>query len=136
MGLDPAMQQQLIAAAKSASANAYCPYSNFPVGASMLLGDGQIIAGCNVENASYGLAMCAERTAIFRALAQGKGLTEVVAMAIYTPGQKTYTSCGACRQVMSEHLQDSVSVISACDADAIFEWTMGDALPKAFRLKD
>jgi len=81
--VDDAAWQALLAAAKAASAHAYCPYSHFAVGAAVRAADGRVFSGCNVENASYGLAICAERNAIFHAVAAGA--RDIVAFAIYTP---------------------------------------------------
>lgn len=86
--------------ARVAMKNAYCRYSNFRVGAAVRTRDGKIFAGCNVENASYGLTSCAERNAIFQAVAEGhRDITTVV---IVTPKQKLTPPCGACRQVINE----------------------------------
>ena len=81
--------------ARSASARAYAPYSRFPVGAAVLAGSGRIYPGCNVENAAYGMCNCAERTAIFSAVAAGE--KSVRAVAVYTPTPLPTTPCGACR---------------------------------------
>lgn len=91
-------------AALAASAQAYAPYSGFTVGAALLLSDGRIIDGCNVENASYGLALCAERNAIGTAVAQGQ--REIVAMAIATPSSPPGPPCGLCLQMMAEFCVD------------------------------
>src|SRR5579864_6622228 len=92
--------QQLLRAARSASRQAYCPYSRFAVGAALLSADGRVFAGCNVENASYGLTICAERNAIFQAVAAGE--RRIQAIAIYTPTPTPSAPCGACRQVLYE----------------------------------
>ncbi len=90
--------EELMAAAKAASANAYAPYSKFHVGAAVLDADGSVTVGCNVENAGYGSTICAERTALVSAVAQGR--TRPTALAVYTePG---VSPCGSCRQVMVE----------------------------------
>ena len=89
--------KRLIATAVSAQKSAYCPYSRYPVGASVLTGSGRIFAGCNVENASYGLSLCAERVAIFNAVTRNqKSLTAVCVVG------SSAKPCGACRQVMFE----------------------------------
>ena len=85
---------------RAAMANAYCRYSKFRVGAAVLTADGEIVAGCNVENASYGLTMCAERSAIFQAVAQGH--RDLKAVVIVTPTRSPTPPCGACRQVINE----------------------------------
>ncbi len=94
----------LVAAAWAARRNAYAPYSHFRVGAAILTSDGAVIGGCNVENISYGLTNCAERTAIFTARAAGKlgGRVTIVAVAVVGRGATPPTPCGACRQVLYE----------------------------------
>src|SRR3954471_20685817 len=95
----------LAAAARAASEQAYCPYSNFRVGAAVLTEDGAVFSGCNIENASYGLTICAERTAVFHAAA--KGHRAIVAVAVYTPTTFPTAPCGACRQVINEFGPDA-----------------------------
>lgn len=90
-------KNRLIEAAKEAQKNAYCPYSHYPVGAAVLTESGAIYTGCNVENASYGLAICAERVAIFKAVSAGE--KQVTALAV---SAKSAKPCGACRQVIIE----------------------------------
>ena len=102
----------LSVAAREATAFAYCPYSKFRVGAAVLTGDREIIGACNVENASYGLSICAERNAIFHAVATGH--REIRALVLYTPTAKPVTPCGACRQVLAEFGADA-TVICICD---------------------
>lgn len=91
---------RLLAAAKEGRNQSYSPYSNFAVGAALLCKDGSIITGCNVENASYGLTNCAERTAIFKAVSEGH--REFLAMVVVADTEGPCSPCGACRQVMSE----------------------------------
>src|SRR5690349_8261287 len=95
----------LLEAARQAAARAYCPYSRFPVGAAVLAGE-QILTGCNVENASYGLAMCAERVALFAAVAAGAGPVTEIAVVCADEARlgeaETRMPCGACRQVIAE----------------------------------
>lgn len=99
-GLDTATIERLLEAARAAAANAYVPYSDFPVGSAVLTADGQIVPGANIENASYGLTVCGERVAVFRAAAEGhRVLRAVVVAAPKAPGA---TPCGACRQVLNE----------------------------------
>ncbi|HAN05679.1 MAG: cytidine deaminase [Elusimicrobia bacterium GWA2_64_40] len=90
-------KSRLIEAAKDAQKNAYCPYSHYPVGAAVMTESGAIYTGCNVENASYGLAICAERVAIFKAVSAGE--KKVMALAV---SAKSAKPCGACRQVIIE----------------------------------
>ena len=88
----------------AAAAEAYAPYSDFHVGAALLTSNGDIVTGCNVENASYGLTNCAERTAVFRAVAEGKlskGIS-IEAIAVVNRDHKSCSPCGACRQVLAE----------------------------------
>jgi cytidine deaminase len=121
----------LVAAARTASANAHCPYSRFAVGAAVLTFDGAISAGCNVENASFGLTVCAERNAIFRAVADGA--KSIVALALYTPTPKPTTPCGACLQVIAEFGRDA-RVRCACASGEYDEYSLGDLLPHGFAL--
>jgi cytidine deaminase len=96
--------QEMRAAARAAMRNAYCRYSKFRVGAAVLTADGEVFAGCNVENASYGLTSCAERNAIFQAVAKGALSKDrkLKAVVIVTPKNKLIPPCGACRQVINE----------------------------------
>ena len=91
---------ELLQAAKEARLRAYAPYSHFPVGAAVLTAEGKIYTGCNIENVSYGLTTCAERTAIFTAVAAGEQELQAVAVVANTPAPTA--PCGACRQVMAE----------------------------------
>lgn len=124
-------RESLIAAAKEASQSAYAPYSRYKVGAAVLTGDGRIFAGCNVENASYGLTMCAERTAIFHARVHGA--ESIVAVAIYAPQMPAPTPCGACRQVISEHGASAEIVIVDAE-NSIQEFSIDELLPHSFKL--
>ena len=123
--------QALVAAAKAVSAQAYCPYSGFAVGAAVRAADGRVFAGCNVENASYGLAVCAERNAVFHAVAAG--VREVVAVAVYTPTPEYATPCGACRQVLLE-FAGNAEVLCACDGTERGRFTVPSLLPHGFAL--
>src|ERR1700758_1563994 len=101
--LSSSRQEELVAAAKRAYENAYAPYSKFRVGAAILLENGQVFSGCNVENASYGLTNCAERTAIFSAIsALGAKQVRIRAIAVVNDREVACSPCGACRQVISE----------------------------------
>ena len=93
--LDPEILTLLEAAAREASQKSYSPYSHFAVGAAILTGSGKVYSGCNVENASYGLTNCAERTAIFKAASEGE--RELVAVVVYTSTEEPTPPCGACR---------------------------------------
>jgi cytidine deaminase len=122
---------ELERAAKAAAAHAYCPYSRFAVGCAVLTGDGAIAGGCNVENASYGLTSCAERNAIFRAVADGA--TSIAALVVYTPTPSPVTPCGACRQVIAE-FGPNARVRAICDGPDTIEYTIGALLPAGFAL--
>ena len=107
--LDGATAEGLLAAAREAAGGAYAPYSGFPVGAAVLTADGTVITGCNVENASYGLTVCAERVAVFAAAAAGH--RELRAVAVVAPRALGATPCGACRQVLNEFAPAAADLI-------------------------
>ncbi len=133
----------LMAAARSASAKAYAPYSNFHVGAALLLADGSVVTGANVENASYGLSLCAETVAIAKILSDG-GRGGVIAVAVIggapgadgeaTPRAEPVTPCGRCRQVLNEiaQLGGTDPVVLCIGANEVVETTLGALLPRAF----
>jgi cytidine deaminase len=125
--------RRLEKAARAAAKNSYSPYSKFRVGAAMLAGSGRIYTGTNVENASFGLCNCAERTAIFTAATQGERV--VRAIAVYTPTQTATPPCGACRQVLNEFGPDAL-VISICDGQDRIAATLAQLLPAAFGPKN
>ena len=119
----------LVEAAKEASSKAYAPYSGLRVGAAVTTEDGEVFTGCNVENASYGLTMCAERVALFSALA--KGAKDITAVAVYADSPTPTPPCGACRQVIHELAPDSVVVIGRPDGEHITK-SARSLLPFAF----
>jgi cytidine deaminase len=119
----------LITAARGASRQAYCPYSKFRVGAAVLTDEGEVVPGCNVENASYGLAICAERNAVFQAVARGHRTLRAVA--VYTPTATPTAPCGACRQVLNEFGPEAL-VVSVCDGPETLRATLAELLPQAF----
>jgi cytidine deaminase len=121
------------AAARAAAKTSYSPYSNFKVGAAVLSGSGRIFAGTNVENASYGLCNCAERTAIFTAAAAGERRLEAVV--VYTPTSQPTMPCGACRQVINE-FGPAARVIAICDSAERLERTLPELLRDAFGPKN
>ena len=121
------MDQELLTAATAARLAAYAPYSHFQVGAALLAKDGRIFTGCNVENLSYGLTICAERNAIFSAVAAG--VREFEAIAIVADTREPVSPCGACRQVMAEF--GDFKIISATLEGHTFESTVGALLPRA-----
>ncbi len=124
----PPSDRQLLAAARRAARNAYAPYSKFKVGAALLCKDGSVVTGCNVENASYGLTMCAERVAIGRAVAEGKRAFVAIAVVALGKNGKNVRPCGACRQVMVEF---SSAMRVVCED---FTTTAAALLPARFRL--
>lgn len=113
----PAHYARLVRAAARARRRAYAPYSQFPIGAAVLANDGTVYAGCNVENASYGLALCAERVAIHTAVANGR--RRLTAIAIVGPAGITLTPCGACRQVMEEFGLQTIIIAGPHGAPAV-----------------
>lgn len=116
---------ELYAHALSASKQAYSPYSKFPVGAALLMEDGTIITGVNVENRSFGATNCAERTAIFTAVA--KGYLTFTAVAVATPAADYPVSpCGICRQVLTEFAPPSTPVCFGNSKESLVETTLGD----------
>jgi cytidine deaminase len=118
--------------AARAAANAYAPYSRFPVGAAVVTAAGQVFAGCNVENASFGLSQCAERSALAAAVSAGAGRGSVTGLVIYTPGGRAHSPCGACRQVMHELMAPASQVLSCCDGAEVRRWGHADYLPDPF----
>ncbi len=128
-----AVIRRLEKAARTAAKASYSPYSKFRVGAAILTDSGKVYTGTNVENASYGLCNCAERTAIFTAAAQGERVVRVVA--VYTPTPKATSPCGACRQVINE-FGPTAQVISVCDSKDRIETTLDQLLPHAFGPKN
>jgi len=129
--MNEAQWAALARAAKAASGNAYARYSGFRVGAAVISDRGDVASGCNVENASYGLTVCAERNAIFRAVTDGA--REITALIVYTPTPDPVTPCGACRQVLAEFGR-TASVRCICDGPQVLEFTLADLLPGAFSL--
>ena len=122
--------QPLIEQAKQASENAYAPYSKFHVGAAALNSDGEIFSGCNVENASYGLTMCAERNCIAGAV--NKKSAQLKTILIYTHQEQLTPPCGACRQVIAEFLSQDSLVASSNHLNELKVWTVAELLPDAF----
>ena len=122
------MIEKLISGAQATRQNAYVPYSNFKVGAAVLTSGGEIYTGCNVENASYGLCICAERAAIFKAVSEGE--SELVAIAIIADTKEPVSPCGACRQVMAEF---GITKIIMCNLhDEQYIATLEELLPYSF----
>lgn len=118
----------LFALALEASASAYAPYSNFRVGAALLCADGSIVTGVNVENRSFGLTVCAERSAVSAAVSAGK--RAFLGIVVATPDAEYPVSpCGACRQVLSEFMPADAPVAFGCSADAMIVTTIGALYP-------
>src|SRR6187549_2428604 len=124
--------EDLMGHARTAAERAYAPYSKFSVGCALISNSGAIFLGCNVENASYGLTICAERNAVFAAVAHGQ--TRFVAIAIVTEGQEPVTPCGACRQVLVE-FAPSFEVRSYCASSQVLRESTATLLPHAFDRK-
>ena len=121
--------EELINRARDAARTAYCPYSRFPVGAALLCADGSIVTGANVENRSFGLSNCAERTALFAAVSQGR--TSFHAVAVFCPAADTPVSpCGACRQALSEFCPPETPVYYAGKDGKYVTTTIGGLIPQ------
>jgi len=120
---------ELAAAARSASENAYAPYSGLRVGAALLGKGGVMYGGCNVENSSFGLTLCAERAALVRAVAEGE--KELKALVIYTPDAGPLSPCGACRQALAE-FTPALPIVSLGRAGLRREFELSELLPQAF----
>ena len=128
--------KKLLDAATLARENAYVPYSHFKVGAALLLKNGEIITGCNIENASYGLCNCAERTALFKAYSEGIKKSDIVAMNICADTDGPVSPCGACRQVMAELLNHNTVVYLTNLKGDVKEMTVDELLPYSFSGSD
>ena len=131
--IDPDTRQRLIAAATAVRDNAYAPASKFRVGAAVLAADGRIFAGCNVENASYGLTICAERAAVCAAVAAG--VRSLAAVAVTTDLAEPASPCGACRQVLAEFGRSMVVLLSG-RGGALRTTTLAELLPSPFTFGD
>jgi cytidine deaminase len=134
--------KELLKKAADAALNAYCPHSGFRVGAALLSVDGTVFVGCNIENASYGLTLCAERSALSAAISAGTRDFSAVAI-VAMPTEESNISetqtpypCGACRQVLSEFCNPDLKIFvaSANALDSYEECTLGELLPKAFTI--
>ena len=122
---------ELVQKAFEASENAYVPYSKFRVGACLMMKDGTYVAGANIENASYGLSNCAERSAIFAEYSKGYRKEDIEAMAIVTKADKLTTPCGACRQVLGELLLPETPIILTNGMEEM-ETNIRELLPYSF----
>ncbi|TBV03727.1 cytidine deaminase [Stutzerimonas kirkiae] len=128
-----ALYERLLPEAIEAAGKAWCPHSDFPVGAALMTRNGEVVRGCNVENVSYGLTNCAERTALFSAISQGLAPGSFRAMLVYAPKVAVISPCGACRQVMLELLgRDCPVFCVGHDPQSARDWTVEQLLPGAF----
>ena len=123
--------QEMLDIAKEVSRNAYAPFSKFVVGACILTTGGKYYSGCNVENSSYGLTICAERCAIFKAISDGE--KEIQAVAIYSPNTDECYPCGACRQVIYEFAVEGAQIITEKDGVPKVD-SINDLLPQGFKM--
>ena len=132
--MNQTVSDQLLDAAREAGKNAYAPYSGYHVGAAVLADNGEIFTGCNVENASYGLTNCAERTAIFKAVSSGVRKIKAIAIAGPVGGSPAYP-CGACRQVIAEFAEAAdMPIYVSTGAESSETYTLAELLPKGFEL--
>ena len=127
----------LMEEAMKARKMAYAPYSQFQVGAALLCTDGSVYTGCNVENASYGAANCAERTAFFKAVSEGERRFSAIAVVGRPAGTsdspgRICTPCGVCRQVMAEFCEPDFVIVAAADENRWILYTLGELLPESF----
>ena len=125
-------RKALLRAAMKARTFAYAPYSDFYVGAALLSTDGRIFTGCNIENSAYSPSLCAERCAMAKAVSEGA--RDFVAIAVVGPEDSETTPCGVCRQVLYEFCDENLIVLCGGTDFHYAETTLGELLPKAFRL--
>lgn len=126
-------EQALVDAARAGRAHAFAPFSRFSVGAALRLADGRTVSGCNVENATYGLTVCAERVALLKAISDGARPGDFAAIAVVATAETPTPPCGACRQLLWEFCGD-VPVLCVTDADIVARYRMADLLPAPFDL--
>ena len=127
---------ELYARARDAAELAYAPYSGFRVGAALLLDDGPVVTGCNVENASYGLTICAERSALVRAVSERGGGFQIVAVAVVNGNHAASAPCGACRQMLAEFATPDAMVLFSGEAgEPAPAVAFRDLFPHSFRLE-
>ena len=132
--MDLEQAQMLMDYARAATASAYVPYSQFPVGAAVMTESGAIFTGANIENASYPLTCCAERTAVYAAINAGHKV--ITAVAVTAPKVVTVTPCGGCRQVLNEFKPADGDMTVILDGLDLTILTLGDLLPRAFGPQD
>jgi cytidine deaminase len=131
--ISPAMRERLLREARKVMKNAYSPFSNFRVGAAILTAKGKVFVGCNVENSSYGMTNCAERTAIFSAIAKHGPKLEIKAVAVTNDHGVPCSPCGACRQVIYEFGPEAIVFYEG--KKGLQENLITELLPEGFRLK-
>ncbi len=124
--------KDLLKYALEALKNSYSPYSNYKVGAAILLKNGKIVKGTNIENASYGLTNCAERSALFTTYSLGYRKEDILGIAIASLSNEPASPCGACRQVINELMDQDAFVVYGNDLDVVYEMKVKDLLPGAF----
>jgi cytidine deaminase len=122
--------ERMFSAAEKAKQNAWAPYSKFHVGAAVLTAEGEIVSGCNVENSSYGLSVCAERNAIGRAV--GEGARKISAVVVVADTEKPCPPCGTCRQVIAEFASPETPIRSRTPDGEVARYTLSELLPFAF----
>jgi len=125
-------EKMLVEKAIKAMENAYAPYSGFRVGACALASDGSEFTGSNIENASYGLTVCAERVALFKAYSEGK--RNIVALAVAAGVDEPVSPCGACRQVILELAPEAIVLLSNRDGSKVMRTSPKELLPYGFKL--
>ena len=133
--MNPQPDPQLVEAAWRAHANAYGRYSGFAVGAAIRLDNGQVFAGCNVENASYGATICAERGAICASIASG-GARPIEEIVVVSDGEVPWPPCGMCRQFISEFAAPDCAVYALGQSDRVRAWRLRELLPDSFGAAD
>jgi len=131
--IDENTKQKLFEVAKKVRKNAYVPYSNFPLSAALLTKEGKIFTGVNIENAAYGSTMCAERTAIFKAVSEG--YTDFEALLLISDTKKPVTPCGACRQVISEFSNEMEIIMTTYNNGELVKKN-SELLPGSFNKDD
>jgi len=132
MAINPQQREGLLKEAQQARHNAYAPYSKYKVGAALLTESGKVYTGVNVENAAYPLSICAERTAVFKAVSDGESKFSAIVVVTENGG----SPCGSCRQVMAEFAPDMDVIIAAEDGRIDLETTVADLLPYYFSPDD
>lgn len=132
--MDTVLQQKLVTLARAAAAHSYSPYSGFAVGAAIAAGSGRIYGGCNVENAAYGLTVCAEQVALLQAVAAGE--RQFSGLAIFTATVQPTPPCGACRQVLAEFCPGELQILCFAQQGPPRNYRLDQLLPAAFGCKN